>query len=73
MLRGVIDRVEETGGEQKLAVIVLDDEQQLVVPVEELPPGARAGMAVVLLVNLDPEDTRQRAERIRRLQGELFG
>jgi len=41
-LRGAIDRFEES-----LAVIVFDDDQQLVLPAARLPEGAKSGDAVV--------------------------
>ncbi|MCL4458950.1 MAG: DUF3006 domain-containing protein [Chloroflexi bacterium] len=67
-LRGVIDRFEEG----KWAVIVLDDEQQLIWPVSQLPPGAKEGSAIVLRITVDDEDTKRRRGRTEELLKDIF-
>ncbi|MBI4494150.1 MAG: DUF3006 domain-containing protein [Chloroflexi bacterium] len=72
-LQVTIDRFERDARGQRLAVLVFDDEQQLVVPQTALPKDSRRGDVLVLTFAPDPEATRTRAERVARLQHELFG
>jgi len=67
-MRGVIDRFE--GG---WAIIALDDGRELLWPKGGLPEGAKPGMAVVVSLAVDVEDTEARRARIRGLQDEIFG
>jgi hypothetical protein len=47
-LRGVVDRYEGD-----YAVLVFDDKQRLLWPREQLPAGAREGVAVAILLTVD--------------------
>lgn len=67
-LRGVIDRIEDG----KVAVILLDDGQQLRWPSSRLPQGAREGSAVVLSLDIDVQDTERRLARTKELLKDIF-
>ena len=68
ILKGVIDRLE---GE--CAVIVLTDQkEQLLWSREALPGGAREGVAVEVVLQLDEEETARRERRLQDLVDELF-
>lgn len=68
-----VDRIEEGAAGERLAVLVFDDGQQLVVPIERLPDGTRAGSVLRLVFAQDPDEQARRREEIRRLQRRLFG
>lgn len=72
-LLATIDRFEEDERGRRLAVLVFDDEQQLVVEAEDLPEGARRGEVLRLRAELFAERTEAQADHVRRLQDELFG
>lgn len=72
-LWATIDRIERNQKGKSLAVLVFDDGQQLVVPVELLPAGARAQQVIRLLLQVDAEETARRSAEIEKLQRELFG
>lgn len=67
-MRGVIDRIEDG----RVAVIVLDDGQQLHWPASRLPRGAREGMAVTLALAIDVQDTARRLDRTKELLQDIF-
>jgi len=73
VVRGAIDRLERDERGHHLAVIVLDDGQQLVVPAEILPKDAKEGDVLILRLEIDRDETERRRARIRDLQRELFG
>jgi hypothetical protein len=68
-----VDRVERDERGEPLAVLVLDDGQQLVVPLRWLPDGTRAGSIFRLHFDPDPATEQERRDAIRRLQQRLFG
>lgn len=72
-IRATIDRVvrDQTGAER--AVLVFDDGQQLVLPLELLPPGARAQQVISIAFEIDADESADRADQVSRLQRELFG
>lgn len=72
-LRATIDRIERDQKGRRHAVLVFDDGQQLVLPLDALPPEVRAGQVLRLSFQTDVEETARRAEEIRRLQQDLFG
>ena len=67
-LKGIIDRIEDG----RIAVVVLDDGQELHWPASRLPQGAREGIAIVLALAVDPEDTASRLERSKELLRDIF-
>lgn len=72
-LIATVDRIESDERGEPLAVLVLDDGQQLVVPLANLPKGTRRGSVLRLRWEPDPATERERRERIRSLQRRLFG
>lgn len=72
-LWATIDRIERDEKGMRIAVLLFDDGQQLVVRAELLPPGARPHQVVRLAFQMDVGETSRRASQIQRLQQELFG
>ncbi len=72
-MQATIDRIERDEEGREMAVLVFDDGQQLVVPRDLLPPGARSQQAVDVLFRVNPGETERRAAEIEKLQRELFG
>ncbi len=72
-LLATIDRVERDEKGRTRAVLVFDDGQQLVVPSDQLPRGARPQQVLALSLEIDAEETRRRTDRVRRQQKDLFG
>ena len=72
-LLATIDRIERDEKGRACAVLVFDDGQQLVVPSDRLPKGARPQQVVALSLEIDAEETRRRTDRVRRQQKDLFG
>jgi len=68
-----VDRVERDERGERLAVLLLDDGQQFVVPLRLLPDGTRAGSVFRLRFQPDPATEQERRDAIRRLQQRLFG
>lgn len=67
-----LDRIETGPGGEGLAVLVLDDEQQIVVPLSSIPAGSGQGDVLRLRFERDEAETRRRLDRVRSLQRELF-
>jgi hypothetical protein len=67
-LRGVVDRYEGD-----YAVLVFDDGQRLLWPREQLPAGAREGVAVTITLTVDLMDTEQRSARLKGLLKDITG
>ena len=67
-LRGVVDRYEGD-----YAVLVFDDGQRLLWPREQLPAGAREGVAVAIALTVDLMDTEQRSARLKGLLADING
>ena len=67
-LRGVVDRYEGD-----YAVLVFDDGQKLLWPREQLPAGAREGLAVAIALTVDLMDTEQRSARLKGLLADING
>ena len=72
-IRATIDRIERDEAGKPLAVLVFDDGQQLVLPLDALSTSAKPGDVLILRFQPDHEETYRRAEEIRRLQQRLFG
>ncbi len=72
-LWATVDRIELDRQGRGRAVLVFDDGQQLVLPVEQLPAGARPGQVLTVRMEVDAQETARRASQIERLQRELFG
>lgn len=67
-MRGVIDRIEDG----RIAVIILDDGQELRWPAALLPTGAREGAAIVLTLSVDEADTERRLKHSQELLDDIF-
>jgi hypothetical protein len=67
-LRGVVDRYEGD-----YAVLAFDDGQRLFWPKKQLPAGAREGVAVAIVLTVDPMDTKQRSARLKVLLADING
>ncbi len=67
-----VDRFEVGPGGEVLAVLVMDDGQQVIVPRSSLPAGSRQGDVLRVRFERDEEETRRRLDRVRSLQRELF-
>jgi hypothetical protein len=67
-LRGVVDRYEGD-----YAVLAFDDGQRLFWPKEQLPAGAREGVAVAIVLTVDLMDTKQRSARLKVLLADING
>jgi hypothetical protein len=65
-LCGVVDRYEGD-----YAVLAFDDGQRLLWPREQLPAGAREGVAVTIALSVDPMDTGQRSARLKGLLADI--
>jgi hypothetical protein len=65
-LRGVVDRYEGD-----YAVLVFDDKQRLLWPREQLPAGAREGVAVAIVLTVDLMDTEQRSAKLKGLLADI--
>ncbi|MDI3339384.1 MAG: DUF3006 domain-containing protein [Sphaerobacter sp.] len=72
-LIATVDEIEEGAAGEALAVLVFDDGQQLVVPLERLPDGTREGSVLRVTFRLDRDTERQRRAEVRDLQRRLFG
>ena len=71
-LIATIDRIEENEVGEKLAVLVFDDGQELVVPTRQLPHPVRAGAVLRLTFQPDHRLESERRAEITRLQQKLF-
>ena len=67
-LHGVVDRYEGD-----YAVLAFDDGQRLLWPSEQLPAGAREGVAVVVALTVDLMDTEQRSAKLQGLLADING
>ena len=65
-LRGVVDRYEGD-----YAVLVFDDGQRLLWPREQLPAGAREGVAVTIALSVDLMYTEQRSAKLQGLLADI--
>lgn len=72
-LIATVDEIEENEAGERLAVLVFDDGQQLVVPLDRLPDGTRDGSVLRLRFRLDRRAERRLRDEIRDLQRRLFG
>ncbi|MCL4533759.1 MAG: DUF3006 domain-containing protein [Bacteroidetes bacterium] len=72
-LWATVDRIVRDHEGKDHAVLVLDNGQQLVLPVEALPPGAQPQQVVTVEFRIDPEETSRRAGQVEQLQQQLFG
>jgi hypothetical protein len=67
-LHGIVDRCEGN-----YAVLAFDDGQRLLWPREQLPTGAREGVAVAIVLTVDLTDTEQRSARLKGLLADING
>jgi hypothetical protein len=65
-LRGVVDRYEGD-----YAVLIFDGGQKLLWPREQLPVGAREGVAVAIVLTVDLMDGEQRSARLKGLLADI--
>ena len=65
-LRGVVDR-----HEGDYVVLIFDDGQRLLWPREQLPAGAREGVAVTVALSVDLMGTEQRSARLKGLLADI--
>lgn len=65
--KGVIDRIEENK-----AVIKLDDGQQVIWPVSELPEGLTEGNNLRLVLYTAPDDTKNQEEMARAILNKIL-
>jgi hypothetical protein len=72
-VRASVDRIAEDASGTKLAVLVFDDQQQLILPLEQLPVETKSGSVLTLVFALDQCETGKRVKEIAELQNELFG
>jgi hypothetical protein len=68
-IRLSIDRFE--GDRKQIAVLLMEDGEQINWPKKLLPRGAKAGDVLTLSFDRDTEATRQVAEQTRKVQDEL--
>ncbi len=73
ILRATVDRIVTREDGTALAVLVLDDGQQLVVNVDALPAGVLEKQLVTISFKIDRAETARRVGEIGRLQSQLFG
>lgn len=67
-MRGVIDRIVEDADGQRLAVILLGDEEwKIDIPFRLLPEGAKEGDILDVNFRIDPAATENQKEKINRL------
>ena len=72
-LSTTLDRIEQDEYGRALAVLVFDDGEQLDLPLERLPSGAREGSVLTISFQLDPDESQRRRAAVRNLQARLFG
>jgi hypothetical protein len=68
-----LDHIEQDQQGEQLAVLVFDDSQQLVVPLDRLPDGCQEGTVLTLTFQQNQNETDHRREQIRTLQSRIFG
>jgi hypothetical protein len=68
-----LDHVETDTNGRALGILVFDDGQQLILPLERLPSGCREGTVLALRFETDESETLDRRETIRDIQSRLFG
>lgn len=72
-LRITIDRIDHDQQGNQLAVLILDDGQQLILPLERLPDGVSEGMVLSADLTVDDGETERRRSAVKRVQSRLFG
>jgi hypothetical protein len=71
--RLTVDEIELNANNERVAVLIADDETQMVVPLSVLPPGTRVGDVLNMSLAPDSDETAKRRERVANLQKKLFG
>ena len=66
-----LDRYEEDRDGVKLAVLVTDDGQSIVVPPALLPDGATPGVTLALTLTLDPQATVEVEQQTKAIRADL--
>jgi hypothetical protein len=72
-LTATIDHIEHDENNNQLAVLVFDDQQQLILPLDRLPDGCQEGTIITLSLQRNEEETERRRDHIKALQSRLFG
>ncbi len=72
-LWATFDRVEEDERGEKIAVLLLDDGQELHLPARLLPAAASPQDVLAVTLSMAPQETKRRADEVQRRQQELFG
>ena len=73
MIRVTIDDISPNEESINLANLVTDDGRTLTVPLDLLPEGADVGEVLKLTFEFDQAETKERRERVAKLQKRLFG
>lgn len=72
-IRLTVDEIGHDQDNHVFATLVSDSGQQLTVPLELLPGGARVGDVLAVGFSLDPDERELRRRKISDLQRRLFG
>ena len=72
-LYATIDRFETDEAGNRLAVLVVDDGQQLILPASRLPEGCQDGTVLIVDLTADHAETQRRLQRVKQVQSRLFG
>lgn len=73
MIRVTIDDISPDEESINLASLVTDDGRTVTLPLDLLPEGADVGEVLKLTIEIDHAETRERHERVAKLQKRLFG
>lgn len=66
-VHGVVDRIEDD-----VAVVVLDDEKKINIPVKYLPSNVMEGDVIDISLNVNKEETVKRARKLKKLMEDVF-
>lgn len=72
-LYATVDRFETDEPGNRIAVLVFDDGQQLILPASRLPDGCQNGMVLTVDLTPDRAETERRIRRVKQVQSRLFG
>jgi len=71
--RMTVDEIELNANNERVAVLIGDDDSEMVVPLSLLPPGTRVGDVLTMSLAPDSDETARRRKRVSDLQKKLFG